>query len=243
MSQTRVDLDPAYVIHTRAYRDTSLIVDVFTASHGRLSLLVRGAKSGKVKKSLILQPFRKLHIAWAGRGELPVLSKVEEGGRALHLQGQALACGYYVNELVYHLLPRLEPATELFVEYWPVLEAIHSDTARDSALRKFEFSLLQQTGYAPLLGSEWNTGVHVVAEQRYRYRVPEGPELTDSNDGLMISGKTLLELDAHRFDALTDAREARDLARILIHYQLNGRELLSRSLFKQLPDPGGDKGH
>lgn len=238
MSQTRVDLNPAYVIHSRAYRDTSLIVEVFTASQGRLSLLVRGAKSGKQKKSLILQPFRKLHVSWAGRGELPVLSSVEEAGGSLRLQGQALACGYYVNELIYHLLPRFEPAMELFVMYWPVIEAINDESIRDSALRRFEFNLLQQTGYAPLLGSEWQTGEDIVAEQRYRYRIPEGPEVADSGDGLMVSGQTLLELDAEQFESLTFAKEARDLARILIHYQLNGRELVSRSLFNSLPNPG-----
>ncbi|MEM7255921.1 MAG: DNA repair protein RecO [Pseudomonadota bacterium] len=234
MSQARVDLTPAYVIHSRAYRDTSLIIEVFTAVQGRLSLLVRGAKSGKLKKSLILQPFRKLQIAWAGRGELPILSAVEEVGGSMRLQGESLACGYYINELIYHLLPRFEAAPELFVMYWPVVESITDEAARDSALRRFEFSLLQHTGYAPLLGHEWNTGDVVDTGQVYRYRVPEGPEFADQADGLMISGQTLLELEAGQFDNLSNAKEARDLARILIHYQLNGRELLSRSLFSSL---------
>jgi DNA repair protein RecO (recombination protein O) len=234
MSQTRFDLNPAYVIHSRSYRDTSLIVEVFTAAQGRLSLLARGAKSGRQKKSLMLQPFRKLHVAWAGRGELPVLSAVEEAGGSRRLQGEALACGYYINELIYHLLPRFEPAAELFVMYWPVIEAIEAEATRESALRRFEFSLLQHTGYAPLLSHEWDSGEEVVAGQRYRYRVPEGPEATAGDEGLMLSGETLLELEAQQFESLTHVKEARDLARILIHYQLNGRELLSRSLFNSM---------
>lgn len=234
MNPSRFDLNPAYVIHSRAYRDTSLIVEVFTAMQGRLSLLVRGAKSGKLKKSLILQPFRKLQIAWTGRGDLPVLSAVEEVGGSMRLQGESLACGYYINELIYHLLPRHEPATELFVMYWPVIEAINQAAERDGALRRFEFNLLQHTGYAPLLSHEWNTGAPIDAALQYRYRVPEGPEQVAQADGLMVSGQTLLELQTGRYDTLSDARQARDLARVLIHYQLNGRELLSRSLFSSL---------
>ena len=234
MSQSRFDLHPAYVIHTRSYRDTSLIVEVFTPAQGRMSLLVRGAKTGKSKKSLVLQPFRKLQVSWAGRGELPVLSTVEEVGGSLRLQGEALACGYYVNELVYHLLPRFEPAAELFVLYWPVIEAIMHSETRDAALREFEFSLLEQTGYAPLLSNEWQTGNAIDGAQRYRYIIPEGPEPVGSGKGLTVSGTTLLELYQQQYDDLSHMKEARDLARALLHYQLNGKELLSRSLFTSL---------
>ncbi len=234
MSQSRYDLHPAYVIHSRSYRDTSLIVEVFTPAQGRMSLLVRGAKTGKSKKSLMLQPFRKLHVSWAGRGELPVLSAVEEVGASMRLQGEALACGYYVNELVYHLLPRYEQAAELFVLYWPVVEAINNPETRDIALRQFEFSLLEQTGYEPLLSHEWQSGNAVEPSCRYRYSIPEGPELTESVKGLVISGSTLLALHNRNYDALGNMKEARDLARALLHFQLNGKELLSRSLFTSM---------
>ncbi len=234
MSQSRYDLNPAYVIHARSYRDTSLIVEIFTPAQGRMSLLVRGAKSGKAKKSHILQPFRKLHVSWAGKGELPVLSAVEEVGASFRLQGEALACGYYINELIYHLLPRFEAAPELFVLYWPVIEAINNIETRDQALREFEFNLLQQTGYAPLLDSDWQSGDAVSPGQHYRYRIPEGPELTSVSQGLIVSGQTLLELHNEQFDHLSNMKEARDLARALLHHQLNGRELLSRSLFTSM---------
>jgi len=72
MNASRTTLEPAYVIHRRAYSDTSLIVELLTPGYGRVSVLARGVKKGKAQKSLLLQPFRSLHVSWAGRGELPV---------------------------------------------------------------------------------------------------------------------------------------------------------------------------
>lgn len=233
MSSTRQELHPAYVIHTRAYRDTSLIIEIFTPTHGRVSLLARGAKSGKVKKALVLQPFRKLHVSWAGRGDLPVLTAVEEVGESLRLSGQSLACGYYVNELVYYLVPKHEPAEELFVQYWPVVEALNEVHLRDHALRQFEFALLDQTGYTPLLSHEKEGDVEIQASLNYRYLIPDGP-VRDENigtTGVAVSGQTLLELASMEYSSLSNIKEARDLARALIHYHLNGRELVSRTLF------------
>ena len=233
MSNARQELHPAYVIHTRAYRDTSLIIEIFTPTHGRVSLLARGAKSGKVQKALILQPFRKLHVSWAGRGELPVLTSVEEVGESLRLSGQSLACGYYVNELVYYLLPRHEPAEELFVQYWPVVQALADAGLRDHALRQFEFALLDQTGYSPLLDYEKESTVEIQPATNYRYQIPDGPVRADlaGQSGVAVSGSTLLELAGMEYATLSHMKEARDLARALIHYHLNGRELMSRTLF------------
>jgi len=273
----RQQLQPAYVIHTRAFRDTSMIVELFTPEHGRVSVLARGVKTGKAKKSLLLQPFRSLHVSWAGRGELPVLSAVEEAGNTLHLQGQSLACGYYVNELIYHLLPRDDPAQGLFANYWSVVSSLDDLSRRDAALRRFELELLVQIGYEPLLDHDYASGEMIAQDGVYRYRVPEGPyavvgnaddsidacHRSDSADaavdnvkashanssthlqkssvpqgsqqgsqqGLLVRGKTLLDLATGCFENPVTLREARDLMRLLIHYQLDGRELLSRSLF------------
>lgn len=238
MTASRQELHPAYVIHNRAYRDTSLIVEVFTPSHGRVSLLARGAKSGKAKKAQILQPFRSLHVSWAGRGELPVLAVAEEAGSSLRLQGVALACGYYVNELIYYLLPRHEPAADLFVQYWPTIMALRAELQRDYALRQFEFTLLQQLGYAPLLSHDIETGEAISADKSYRYRIPDGPvDATLTTDsGVVVSGHTLLELERQQYSELSRIKEVRDLSRALIHYHLDGRELKSRALFKQFSD-------
>lgn len=260
----RQSLHPAYVIHTRAFRDTSMIVELFTPEQGRMSVLARGAKAGKAQKSLLLQPFRSLHVAWAGRGELPVLSAIEEAGHSLRLQGQSLACGYYVNELIYHLLPRDDPAPALFASYWSVVSSLTESSQREQALRRFELELLVQIGYEPLLDHDYLSGEPVEGRRIYSYRVPEGPALVadfpvesgpvkdvsnldGARDhlaqsgkvkpaGMQISGQSLLDLSQGQFDNPVSLKEARDLMRRLIHYQLDGRELLSRALFNSFRD-------
>jgi len=230
----RENLHLAYVLHTRAFRDTSLIVEVFTPQYGRVSLLARGAKSGKKKQSLMLQPFRSLHVSWAGRGELPVLSGVEEAGGFMRLQGLALACGYYINELIYYLVPKQEPAVSLFAHYWPALQAISDAAHRESGLRQFELLLLEQIGYDPQLTHDSGTGAPIQRGTSYRYLVPDGPvAVVGENDtgGIVVSGDTLLDLDECVFNNPDSIREARNLMRALIHYHLDGRELVSRSLF------------
>ena len=44
MSRSRVDGQPAYVLHSYPFRETSLIVEVFSRDHGRVALLARGAR-------------------------------------------------------------------------------------------------------------------------------------------------------------------------------------------------------
>jgi DNA repair protein RecO (recombination protein O) len=41
----RVSLEPAYVLHGRPYRESSLLLEAFTRDHGRVGLVARGARS------------------------------------------------------------------------------------------------------------------------------------------------------------------------------------------------------
>ena len=241
MNAGRKPLEPAYVIHSRAYGDTSVIVELITAGYGRLSVLARGAKRGKAQKSLLLQPFRSLHVSWTGRGELPVLTAAEEAGNVLRLQGEALVCGYYINELIYLLLPKYEPVPEIFAHYWPTLLACVDDVQRSKSLRQFEITLLEQLGLAPMLTADIVTGQRIQSQQVYRYRVPEGPVAQEhaNGNGVEISGASLLGIAAMDFSLQKTEKEARNLTRALIHYHLDGREIKSRTLFKELKKLSG----
>ena len=240
MSIGRKELEPAYVIHRRAYSDTSMIVELFTPAYGRVSVLARGVKRGKAQKSLLLQPFRSLHVSWTGRGELPVLTAAEEAGNALHLQGEALACGYYINELIYHLVPKFEAAQTLFTHYWPTVCACDELEQRDRNLRYFEVALLEQLGLAPTLGQDILTGESIDVHRRYCYRVPDGPVAYENAEGIgvEISGSTLLDIAAMNFTSAQTQSESKKLTRALLHYHLDGKEILSRALFKSFSQLG-----
>src|SRR5690625_3916350 len=85
----RVDLHPAYVLHTRPYRDTSMLVDLFTPEHGRVALVAKGVRTGKSRRRALLNPFTALLVSFQGRGGLKLLTAVEAQGPGLILQGAA----------------------------------------------------------------------------------------------------------------------------------------------------------
>jgi len=240
----RKALEPAYVIHRRAYSDTSLIVELLTPSNGRVSVLARGVKQGKSQKALLLEPFKSLHVSWTGRGDLPVLSAIEEAGNPIRLQGEALACGYYINELIYRLVPKFEPAADIFAHYWPTISACVDEDRRAIDLRYFEVALLEQLGLAPRLDHDIITGEDTVADKTYYYRIPDGPvaaEIANGN-GVEISGTSLLNIAAMEFDSPTTQRESKRLTRELLHYHLDGKPLMSRALFKSFKQINSESG-
>src|SRR4249920_914619 len=117
----RRDDQPAFVLHTFAYRETSVIVEAFTANYGRVALVARGAKRPRSELRGLLQGFQPLLLSWAGQQELKTLIKAEwRGGLALP-RGSALLCGFYLNELLLKLLPREDPHPELYDEYHAAL--------------------------------------------------------------------------------------------------------------------------
>src|SRR5574343_1011945 len=141
MQRQRVDAQPAYVLHTYPFRETSLIVEVFSRDHGRVALLARGARRPRSALRGLLLAFQPLELGWAGKGEVQTLMKAEwQGGQPL-LGGKALFCGYYLNELLMHLLPREDAHERLFARYAETLRRF-ADGVREADLRMFEHALL-----------------------------------------------------------------------------------------------------
>ena len=111
-------LQAAYVLHYTPFRDTSFIVDFFTLEQGRIGLVARGARSAKSRTRALYQPFRPVLVTWiAGKGDLHTLTGIEESGPALDMGNSALACGYYLNELVLRLVGKSQAMPELFAHY------------------------------------------------------------------------------------------------------------------------------
>ena len=168
MSETT--LQAGYVLHYTPWRDTSFIVDLFTLEHGRLGLMAKGARGAKPRTRALYQPFRPLLVSWYGEGELRTLTGIEESGAALALEGTALACGYYVNELVLRLLGKDQPQPELFAHYALALATLAAgDGSPEGTLRTFELQLLETTGVLPDLARCTPRGEPVEAERRYRF--------------------------------------------------------------------------
>src|SRR6185437_10727813 len=117
-------LQPAFVLHTRPYRDTSLLLEIFTPDYGRVSTLARGARGLRSRFKGLLQPFVPLLLSWYGKTELMTLSAAESQGKVLDLTGEKLLCGLYLNELLMRLLHRYDAHPQLYIVYQETLYAL-----------------------------------------------------------------------------------------------------------------------
>lgn len=239
-------LQPAFVLHRRDYRNTSLLLDVYSRDYGRLSLVAKGARRKKGSGPL-LQPFAPLLMSWQGRGELRTLTGTESAVQVPALQAGALLCGFYLNELLQRLLARDDPDAGLFMDYAQTLRALADAKVGDGPvqsqamlLRRFELRLLSALGYALVLDHCVSDGSAIDARRRYRYWLEQGPvaeggdgaPMTTPGDGIPISGRTLLGLADGRLDA-SGQREALYLLRAALAPHLGDRPLHSRQLYAQ----------
>ena len=228
------------MLHAYPYRETSVIVEAFTAAHGRVGLVARGAKRPRSELRGLLQAFQPLTLAWAGSGELKTLVKAEWRGGLPLPGGAALLCGFYLNELLLKLLPREDPHPGLFTAYE---DALHALTREDSAgaqavvLRRFELCLLAELGYAVALTHEADTGAPIVAGERYHYAFDRGPQRTLREPGArwpVVRGAALIALAEARYPDAETAGEAKRLMRLVLDHYLEERRIFSRRVVQDL---------
>lgn len=227
MQRQRIEHEPAYVLHSRPFGDTSLLVEVFTAGHGRLGVLAKGARSAKSKKRALLQVLQPLLLSWTERGELGTLTAIEAASSAISLGGESLFCAWYANELLMKLLPRGGQHPQLFVAYSNLLPRLQADP--EPALRQFECTLLDELGFGLGLDSyELQASGHYCFANGLGLR----PALPDEPGA--IRGATLLALRDDRLLAASERQEARRLLRGVLHELLGGRALESAQLLRAL---------
>ena len=232
----RIQDEPAFILHSYPYSETSLILDVFSSQHGRLPVMARGARRPRSALRGLLMNFQPLSLSWFGKGEVRTLHSAEWQGGQPYLQGTALMCGFYLNELLINLLARDDPHEQLFDYYRATLHRLAHETDHAATLRCFEKHLLQELGYALLLEREADGGKAIQAELCYRYAVERGP-LPDDGDtqtGLPVLGKTLLDMAADDYTDPVTAQQSKQLMRMLLNHHLGGKTLHTRELIKDL---------
>jgi len=235
MSGTHRFQDQAYVLHARAYRNTSLIVDVLSREYGRLSLVAKGAKRGNSPVAGKLQPYQLLHLEWGGQNELQTLYKAEADTRSHQaLSGDELYHGFYLNELLMRLLHRHDPHPALFDDYSACLQALVKTEQKDIPLRYFELQLLESLGYAVNLQMEIHTDSPVQKDRNYSYLIEQGPlAITGASMGaLQVSGETLLVLAEYSLSQDQHRNEAKNLMRAILDHYLGDRPLKARELMQ-----------
>lgn len=225
----------AFVLHHRPYRETSLLVDVLSRDHGRVSLVARGQRQQSKRKQNVMQLFQPLWLSWYGQGDLVTLSQVEVSKAAYRLMGNASLCGLYINELLYKLLPLHEPETDLFDAYQQTLELLQNDSNQQQVtLRLFEKALLSELGYGLQLDIDVDSGQPLQDDLNYLYQPDSGPHLYQGSSAGVVSGRSLRHLrEGQGFDE-TSLKQIKTLMRTVINYYLGGRPLHSRQLFAGL---------
>ena len=232
----RVALQPAYILHSRAYRDSSALLEVFTAEHGRISLVARGArrKGRGGTPGARLQPFTPLLLSFSGRSELKALGASETVGRPRVLHAQRLFSGLYLNELLVRLLHRHDPHPRLFACYDATLDALAGIEPVDDVLRQFEFNLLGELGYGFSLDLDGLSGEALCPECWYYYHPDWGLVRDDAARGpspRAFCGADLLAMATGGFGGPARAT-AKRLLRLVLSMHLGDRPLHSRELFR-----------
>lgn len=234
---SRQEAQPAFVLHTYPYRETSLIVEAFTRDAGRVALVARGARRPKSPLRAVTLAFQPLLLSWTGRGELRTLVRAESQPGGPQLQGRALICAFYLNELLLRLVPRDDPHEGLFAAYREALAGLGARAGEEAALRRFELSLLRELGYGVVLDREAEGGAPIAAERRYVYVIERGPVACEGGaalHGVELSGQTLLDMQAGDFSRPATQRQSKVLMRELIGHHLGGRALHTRQLLREL---------
>ena len=129
------------ILHTYPFKETSVVAEVFTRSHGRVALIARGARRPSSALRGLMQPFTPLLLSWFGKSDLKTLHAAEWQGGIAPPQGRALMCGFYLNELLLRLLARGDAHEALYAHYVATLDQLAGDAAAtdyERILRRFE---------------------------------------------------------------------------------------------------------
>jgi DNA repair protein RecO (recombination protein O) len=223
-----------YILHTYPFKETSLIAELFSKNHGRIPVVAKGARRPRSSLRGMLQSFQLLQATWSGRGEIKTLHNIEWCDKFLQVDGNALICGFYINELIIRLLPREDSHKKLFDFYHHTMKVLAGGINLEVALRRFELRLLQELGYeVPLKEDE--SGELIIADKLYVYEVEYGPsELSKTNNGVKILGQTLLDMAEDEYKEDNTQLQSKQLMRYLISHYLGDKPLNSRKLFTNL---------
>jgi DNA repair protein RecO (recombination protein O) len=235
----RVELEPAFVLHGRPYRETSQLLEVLASEHGRLGIVARGARTARTRWRAVLQPFQPLRLSWSGRGSLCTLRGAESAGLMASLSGTGLMSAYYLNELVLALTTRGDPHPDLFAHYARALHDLAAPENAEAALRRFEVALLAEIGYGLALDRDAEGGEPVADDRWYAYVPERGPvPVIRETATAPFSGAQLRAIGAGEFRDASDLRAAKRLLRAVLAHHLGGRPLRTRAVMAAMRGAG-----
>jgi len=230
----KVSRQPGFILHRRPYRESSFLVEIFSRKFGRLTLIAKGCRRKNSRVQGLFLSFKPLLLGWAGKGELPILTSIELSGFYKQPDSTGISCGYYINELILKLLHRYDPHELLYDKYAESISQLLDNQNPNTVLRVFEKYLLQETGFGLVLDHDVDTGEAITKSFSYQYVPQKGPILANSTNDNIVSGATLIALQTGEFNSDRERNQAQQLTRTLIDIQLNGKQLRSRRIVREM---------
>jgi len=246
----RISDEPAFILHHYNWSESSLILDTFSRTHGRVTLVAKGAKKPSSNFRPVLLPLQPLRLTWtlaAGEGaEIHTLKGAEWAGGHVMPSGDALLSGYYLNELLIRLLARDDAHPALFDAYGMVVRVLASEhsEALQPVLRAFELLLLREIGLLPALDLQTATQAPLAAAARYALTPEGGLGEAGPDERAALAGAQWQTLqrgldDAQAFTATLRAAapvaaELRPQLRQLLHYHCGVATLRTRQMMVDL---------
>jgi DNA repair protein RecO (recombination protein O) len=234
----RVTDEPAFVLHSIPYKETSLILDVFTRSYGRMALIAKGAKRPHSVLRPVLQRFQPLAVSWSGKSELRTMTKAEWLGGVPPLVGDALLCGFYLNELLVKFTAREDSHEDLYDEYAKTVHLLGQDpTDLEPILRPFELALLKETGFAAALNHCVDSQSTPEEDEHYVYQPEKGIRKLQADDPghwPVMTGKHLRFMSDKNYSDPETLSQSKLLTRFLLGLYLPDQAMMTRQILIDL---------
>ncbi len=231
----KVSGQPAFVLHSYPYKETSLIIDVFSRQFGRIALVAKGAKRPHSQLRGVLQTFQPLTLSWSGKSDLQVLTAAEWVGGMPPLEKSGLLCGFYLNEIIIKLLQRDDPQPLLFDEYVSTVNQLAHIEPAPILLRKFELNLLRMAGVLNDLSFCTHQRSRVLADVLYVVDPESGTRpAADDDAGIKVHGKTLIDMQSADYSDSNTQLQSKLLMRSLLAHHLHGAPIHTRQILMDL---------
>lgn len=224
----------AFVLHTRTYSESSLLVDLFVENVGKITILAKGARRKKSSLKGILQPFTPLIVQYSGLGEIKNLRQVEAISLTLPLVSIWLYSAFYLNELLHRVLVAETEMTTLFDDYLKSIQQLAQQTPAEKVLRVFELALLENLGYHVDFFHCSVTGDEIVESMSYQYQSEKGFISSLMQNSTSFTGKQVLALGHRQFDDEDTLKAAKRFTRMAMKPYVGSKPFKSRELFLKI---------
>jgi DNA repair protein RecO (recombination protein O) len=249
----------AFLLHRKPFRESAQWVSLFTYEFGKLAAIYRPSRKRGLLKNLA--PFQALVIEVSGDGDLQTLCQAEDPFPPATLTGTACYAAFYLNELLYRLLPLQEPQPRLFGDYAVALTRLSEQRNTEPCLREFEASLLNELGYGLDLQpgelsdsavAKTEAEAAAYAADGWFFDVAEGRVVSSGSHSARKSDSAARRIGPLDYAHLSAAASrdwtvdgalltAKKLHRARIDHVLEGRPLQSRNIAKQYVEMGREK--